>query len=77
MRVGIHEARRQDQAVGVEHALRRLAVGLAEKMDDAILDPEIAHEARRPRPVADPRVLDQQVQHQRYPFPCARPFTAS
>ena len=68
MRVGIHEARRQDQAVGVEHPLRRLAVRLAEGLDDAVLDPEIPHEARRARPVADARVLDQQVQHEGSPF---------
>ena len=64
VRVGIDEAGRQDEAVGVEHALRRLAVGPAEIPDDAVLDPEGPHEARRARPVADPRVLDQEVQHE-------------
>jgi hypothetical protein len=62
--VGIDEAGCQHQALGVEHPLGRAAVRLAHRPDDAVLHPEVAHEARRARPVTDPRVLDQQVEHE-------------
>ena len=68
VRVRIDEARRQDEAVGVDHPLRRLAVRLADGPDDAVLDPELPHEARRARAIADARVLDQQVEHEGSPF---------
>jgi hypothetical protein len=63
--VGIDEPRRQHQAAGVEHPVGRVSVALADRPDETVLHAEVAHEARHAGAVDDPRVLDQQVEHER------------
>ncbi len=71
VRVGVHEARRQDEAVGVDHPRRSLTIRRSDGPDEPVLDPAVAHEARRARSVADPRVPDQKVEHGVSPFSAA------